>query len=122
MIGLELHLDTTQAQKQWQKEVKLRYDRDCDRIIMRVTLKTKGYRKVAAKIMYNYIEQLVGEDRAPKVTGMMMKTPDYYLREVLESHDNLENACKAATKALNVRAHEYQHIEPFYYFVDDSDL
>lgn len=46
--------------------------------------------------IYEYVQQLVGDDKAPKITGMLIELPINQIKEYMMDYNNLQVKVKEA--------------------------
>ena len=51
--------------------------------------------------IYRYVEQMAGDEKAPKVTGMLIDLPIEEIRDYLTEHGKLKNQVEEAINLLN---------------------
>ena len=63
-------------------------------------------RELIGNIIYDHIEKMVGEDKAPKLCGMVIDLPNAELYETLASLDSLNKKMQIGLALLNKAENE----------------
>ena len=70
-------------------------------IIPMVTPQNPNYKLTVGEIIFEFVEKIAGEDKAPKITGMLIDLPIEEIRQYLQHFEKLEDKVKEACILLS---------------------
>jgi len=63
-----------------------------------------NYKNQVGEVIYEFVEKLSGEEKAPKITGMLIDLPIEEIREYLQNYAKFEDKVNEAAKLLDRNA------------------
>lgn len=78
-----------------------RYAAACSEILPSVVPQNEMYRTQVGTVIYDYVIQISGPERAPKITGMLIDLPLQDIHIYMQSHDQLVDRVRQAEALLN---------------------
>lgn len=66
-----------------------------------VTEQNPFYKNQVGTAIYNFVVELVGQARAPKITGMIIDLPCPNIQQILSNYDNLKQKVREAQELLD---------------------
>ena len=70
------------------------------RLLPAVDTANPNYKNTVGEFIYEYVEETAGEDKAPKITGMLIDLPIDDIRTYMIKYDKLVEKINEAIKLL----------------------
>ncbi len=59
-----------------------------------------NYRGQVGEVIFEFVEKIAGEEKAPKITGMLIDLPIEEIRQYLQIYEKLEEKVREANNLL----------------------
>ena len=69
-------------------------------IVHAVVPNNPNYRGQVGEVIFEFVEKIAGEEKAPKITGMLIDLPIEEIRQYLQNYDKLEEKVREANNLL----------------------
>ncbi len=76
------------------------YLSETSKIVPGVNPENPNYKSQVGEVIYSYTEKLIGEERAPKITGMLIDLPVEEIREYLTDYSKFTEKLHEANQLL----------------------
>ena len=70
-------------------------------LISAVVPQNPNYKGQVGEIIFEYVEKMAGEDKAPKITGMLIDLPIEEIKQYLQYFEKLEEKVREASNLLS---------------------
>ena len=90
-----------QPQVNQQLSFEQRYLLACSNLIYAVVPENPAYREQVGTVFFEYIKQLVGQTKAPKVTGMLIDLPIDDIKNIMQDFNLLQTRVTQASELLD---------------------
>ena len=95
-----------QQQQMQQMTIEQRYLMTCNAIIHAMVPENPNYKEQVGTTLYEYIAQLVGTTKAPKVTGMLIDLPIDDIKLIMQDFSLLQTRVQQASEMLEQQSAE----------------
>ena len=95
-----------QQQQMQQMTIEQRYLMTCNAIIHAMVPENPNYKEQVGTTLYEYIAQLVGTTKAPKVTGMLIDLPIEDIKLIMQDFSLLQTRVQQASEMLEQQSTE----------------
>ena len=91
-----------QAPQQQQPQMSLdnRYLYSCHQILPAIVAENPNYRTQVGTIFYEFIDALIGAEKAPKVTGMLIELPIEDIKLIMQDFSLLQTRVQQASELI----------------------
>jgi hypothetical protein len=91
-----------QAPQQQQPQMSLdnRYLYSCHQILPAIVAENPNYRTQVGTIFYEFIDALIGAEKAPKVTGMLIDLPIEDIKLIMQDFSLLQTRVQQASELI----------------------
>ena len=86
--------------QQPQMTIDQRYLYSCHQMLPAIVAENPNYRTQVGTIFYEYIDQLIGADKAPKVTGMLIDLPIEDIKLIMQDFSLLQTRVQQASELI----------------------
>ncbi len=70
-------------------------------LIPAVVPQNGNYKHQVGEVIFEFVEKIAGEDKAPKITGMLIDLPIEEIRQYLQFYEKLEEKVREANNLLS---------------------
>jgi len=84
-----------------QNPMVMQYLAECQRLLPSVTEKNPYLKQKVGEAIFPYIRTIVGNEKAPKITGMLIELPIDQIRAYMTNFENLEMRVKQASDLID---------------------
>ncbi len=70
-------------------------------LIPAVVPQNQNYKHQVGEVIFEFVEKIAGEDKAPKITGMLIDLPIEEIRQYLQFYEKLEEKVREANTLLS---------------------
>ena len=77
-----------------------KFQQDAARLLPSVQERNQYLKEHVGHLIYDYIQKIIGGEKAPKITGMLIELPVPQIREYLGSLDHLKLKVEEANNLL----------------------
>jgi len=83
------------------QQIAFAYLQQTSQYVASVTERNPYYKEKVGEIIYGYIKSLVGDERAPKITGMLIELPVDQIRQYMQNYEALVCKVKEANDLID---------------------